>query len=96
MIYYLEGSQSKGPFTKEELKQLNLNNETLVYSIEWNSWKKINELPELLNFLTSDNFQIKDLSKESNLKDESIIIKPFFVYLSLLLTSFFCNPLNKS
>lgn len=87
MIYYLEGSEKKGPFSKQEFKKLNLNTETLVYSDEWKSWQKIKELPELLIYLSTNEFEKKEISRKSNIKEEAIIIKPVFIYFSLLLTS---------
>lgn len=85
MIYYLDGIEKKGPLTKEEIKILNLNTETLVYSDEWGNWKKIKELPELLNYLSEVDINKKESSIESNKNESEIIIKPFFVYLILFL-----------
>lgn len=96
MIYYLEGIEKKGPFSKQELKDLNLNTETLVYSDEWKSWQKIKELPDLLIFLSSKDFEKKEISRKSYIKENPIIIKPIFVYFILLLTSLLLSFISVS
>ena len=46
-FYYLDGQNKKGPYTEEELINLNLNNDTLVWKKGFDNWKFIKDIPEL-------------------------------------------------
>ena len=46
-FYYEKDGQQIGPVSAEELKQLSVNRETLIWYEELSEWKKIDDLPEL-------------------------------------------------
>lgn len=64
MIYILDGLEKKGPYTQKELKELNLSVDTLVFSEEWGQWKKIEDLPMLKSYITSNNDTYKQTKNE--------------------------------
>lgn len=49
--FYLTGKDQNGPFTIEELKSKGLTSETLVWFDGIENWKKIKDLPELVNII---------------------------------------------
>ena len=49
--YYLDGIEKKGPYEKEELKNYNINAETLVFFEGLSNWKPIKDIPELNRYL---------------------------------------------
>ena len=49
--YYLDGIEKKGPYEKEELKNYNINAETLVFFEGLSNWKPIKDIPELNSYL---------------------------------------------
>lgn len=71
--YYLHNVQENiGPFTKEELRKQKINKDTLVWSEDWNEWKKAGEIDELKIILLS----IPSPPKH-NLKSPQIASKKF-------------------
>jgi uncharacterized protein DUF4339 len=51
LYYYLDGLDKKGPYTGDELKSRNLNEETMVFSDGMSNWTAIKNLPELHKIL---------------------------------------------
>jgi len=49
--YYLDGPEKKGPFTKEELINLNLDREVLIWTEGFDNWKPIKDVEEILNVI---------------------------------------------
>lgn len=49
--FYLIGKDQHGPFTIEELKHKGLTSETLVWFDGIENWKKVKDLPELVNLI---------------------------------------------
>ena len=89
MIYFLSGINKLGPYSVEELKNLNLASNTLVYSDEWGSWQKIEDLPKLYSQLKNNtpNTNSQTLKSNKNAMKSEIVIKPiFFIFLSFFLS----------
>lgn len=87
MIYYLDGSAKKGPYSKEELKELNLNTETLVYSDKWKNWQKIKEIPELLDYLSNTHLEEYEIPIKINAEQPTITVKPIFIHLCIIISA---------
>lgn len=49
--YYLDGKEQKGPYSIEQLKDLNLNSDTLIWEESFENWKPLNEIEELQGLL---------------------------------------------
>lgn len=49
--YYLEGKDQKGPFTLEQLENIGLRPDTLVWSESLDYWRPAKEVPELQNLI---------------------------------------------
>lgn len=74
IYFYLEGSEKKGPFSKEEIIELNLSKETLIFEDELNKWLPLSNLKEF---------------KEQKIKADKkkIKIPAIFILLLLLIVS---------
>lgn len=73
VYFYLEGSEKKGPFSKEEIIELNLPKETLIFEDELNKWIPISDL--------------KEFKKEKIKSDKRIKIPSILILLLLLIAS---------
>ena len=85
--YYLHnGQESSGPFDKEELRVQKINKDTLVWSEDWNEWKKAGEIDELKIILLSIP------PPKHNLKSPQIVSKKFnfikYVVIAISLLAF--------
>lgn len=49
--FYTDGKKKIGPFSKEELKNLNISRGTKIWCYGMDSWKKLSDLPELKDIL---------------------------------------------
>ena len=87
MIYILDGLEKKRAYSKEELKRLNLSFDTLVYSDDWAQWKKINELPDLKNYLLEEPLINTETDVSGSKQSEKTTINPFAVSIILLILS---------
>lgn len=65
IYFYLEGSEKKGPFSKEEIIDLNLPKETLVFTEKNNKWLPISSLKE---------FKKEKVKSDKKIKIPSIVI----------------------
>lgn len=73
IYFYLEGSEKKGPFSKEEITELNLSKETLIFGGKTNKWVPISSLNEF--------------KKEKVKTDKKIKIPKILILLLLLIIS---------
>ena len=89
--YYLhKGQESSGPFDKEELRVQKINKDTLVWSEDWNEWKKAGEIDELKIILLSipppPNYNLNDtqiFSKKFNFIKYVVIAISLLVFLTI-------------
>ena len=49
--YYLDGLEKKGPFTEQELINLNLSSETLIWTEGYENWTALKDFPDLLKII---------------------------------------------
>ncbi|HNW98398.1 MAG TPA: GYF domain-containing protein [Bacteroidales bacterium] len=97
--YFLTGKDQNGPFSIEELKTKNLTSETLIWSDDMDNWKKLKDIPELLNLKKVPPPPPVDMNKKNVfskwiLKYKITIISVFC--LILLASAFFVfNKNNK-
>ena len=49
--YYLDGPDKKGPYSEEEFINLNLNQDTLIWTEGLENWKPLKEFPDLLKVI---------------------------------------------
>ena len=57
--YYAENGTSKGPFTLEEIRNLHLSPETLVWKVGLPQWVKLSDMPEL--YVEGNNVYVEDV-----------------------------------
>lgn len=67
--YYLDGADKKGPYSREEIIELNLSDETLIFSDELNKWIPYQDLQEFKSTVE----KIKIEPKVSKTKKKSIL-----------------------
>jgi len=85
--YYLDGPEKKGPFNEEDLKNLNLNYETLIWTEGFDNWKPLKDFPDLLKIIPPplpENIQPEHEKK----KKSKIVGFSFLSLLVLLIVSF--------
>ena len=103
--YYLyNGQENSGPFDKEELRVQKINKETLVWSEDWNEWKKAGEIDELkitlLSFPSPPNYNFNSsqiVSEKFNFIKYLVITISLLVFLTIagkVISEYNTNPDN--
>lgn len=82
-FYYLDGKDQKGPLSIEQLNEVGIKPDTLVWSDDMENWKPAKDVFELANIIKKlppsppiiDNYQKTSLSKEKELitNDKTIV-----------------------
>lgn len=81
--YYLDGKDQKGPLSIEQLNEVGIKSDTLVWSDDMENWKPAKEVSELTDIIKKlpppppiiDNYQKQVLTKEKELQtiDKTIV-----------------------
>jgi hypothetical protein len=71
-FYYIKGHEQIGPISFEELKELNLEGNTLVWFDDLKDWSEINNIPNLLGALEKKKSPPPIPSKEENLNKAEV------------------------
>lgn len=50
-FYYLDGKEQKGPYSIDQLKEINLKSDTLIWEESFDNWKPLREVEELKGLL---------------------------------------------
>jgi hypothetical protein len=50
-FYYLDGKQQKGPYTLQQLRDIGIKADTLVWMEDFENWKAAKEIPELSEYI---------------------------------------------
>ena len=85
--YYLDGPNKKGPFSEDEFINLNLNQDTLIWTEGLENWKPLKEFPDLLKVIPPpppEEVILKPLVKRKSKK----VGYSFFILFVLLVISF--------
>jgi hypothetical protein len=94
-FYYLDGKEQKGPYSIDQLKDLNLKSDTLIWEESFDNWKQLKEVEELKSLLKKvpppppiidTNVSSK---KESDSEKEKVILGDSNVKLWTTLKIFF-------
>jgi preprotein translocase subunit YajC len=85
--YYLDGPDKKGPFSEEELINLNLDIEVLVWTEGFDNWKPIKEVTELLKIIPHPPPK-EILTEKSKTKKSKKVLFSFLILFFLLIISF--------
>ena len=95
--FYLDGAEKKGPLNKGELKKLNLDRNTLIWSEGYDGWKPINEIEELVNYFppVSPITILPKINKKASTTVKKIKYS-IYTLLILLTLSVFLGFLNVS
>jgi hypothetical protein len=80
--YYLDGADKKGPYSREEIIELKLSNDTLIFSDELNKWIPYQDLEEFKPIVEETNVK----PKVENIKKKSTVTN-FLVLLFLILSA---------
>jgi len=100
--YYLDGREQKGPFTLEQIKEVSLDPETLIWSEDLVNWIAIKDVPELREsiikfppftpIIDNSEFQEIDSTHENSNPSKTIYGEKnvkFWITLKLVLFVFF-------
>lgn len=85
--YYLDGPERKGPFTEEELINLNLSHEILIWTEGFDNWRPLKDIPDLLRIIPPplpENIR----AEVTKMKKSNKVRYSFLTLLALLITSF--------
>ena len=94
-FYYLDGKEQKGPYSIDQLKELNLKQDTLIWEETFDNWKPLREVEELKGLLkkTPPPPPIIDTNvtskKEQTTESEKVILGDSNVKLWTTLKIFF-------
>ena len=92
--FYNDGANSFGPFTIEELRELNITRETLVWFQELGSWKSAGEVSELADLFKLVPPPLLDPDSKFDSTETLVNQKPpkSWMVESILVTLFCCLP----
>lgn len=105
-FYYAEGTSKKGPYTLEELREKNINKETLVWYNQLENWTPAGEIELLRSFFNDADIKLPPALHNSTPQPEVENIKdPFeefrtnpkptsWLILAILITVICCQPLG--
>ena len=93
--YYAEGSEKKGPFSLEELKQQAINRDTLIWYSGQPNWKPAFEIPELVSLFGAPPLSdpppvYRPVSSATNFTTQ--VPPKTWLLESILVTLFCCLP----
>lgn len=80
--YYLEENKEKGPYTLEELENLNLESSTYIWKKGMDNWIKMNELSEFQNQLSESLPPIPKTKELRKISKEKIILTSLILWIS--------------
>jgi hypothetical protein len=84
--YYLDGPDKKGPFTEEELINLNLDREVLIWTEGFEKWKPLTEVDELIRIIPPPP-PAEIIYEKLNSKKSKKILFSFLILLFLIAIS---------
>jgi hypothetical protein len=92
--FYSDGTNNFGPFSIEELKEKEINRETIIWFQELGKWEKAGAIPELTELFTLVPPPIEKSNSNFNKMENSNNQRPPKTWLveSILVTLFCCLP----
>jgi hypothetical protein len=100
-LYYIEKEGLKdGPYNLNEILQLGISKDSMIWRSDQENWKKANEYDELLNFIsvTKENIEMKKDKKELIKSYNNKFITNFLIYyfVTSILIGFFSFSIAKN
>lgn len=90
LYYYLDGLEKKGPFTKDEIVEFKLSNNTLILRDDKSNWIPKSDFNELMNYTGKDFLRSNNQGSNSGNSNQS----KTKVFLGSLVLAIVCTSSN--